>query len=325
MEQLNPQVLCVLGGEDSLRNELSSVEWLDPVTGKWRKSLDMQEARLHPAVVLIERRGRSELCAIGGSNGGVASNTAEVLCAGSSEWEWIPDMQDCRLGPGCGLIDTRVFVAGGSDRMSGEFALNTVEWFDVPSNQWRRANNMNRRRQGCCCCVIDGLLYAIGGGGEDCVATETCEVYDPETDEWSEIASMGIARMDAACVVLDGMVVVMGGSDGIMALDSCEVYDPESSQWSRIADMCERRQGCAAASNPDGTIYAMGGMDFVVGGADSDHQMRILDSAEVFDKVTHTWKPIASMNSGRRDGAAVVVPMDILNHEPEIVGMLPQV
>ena len=86
-------------------------------------------------------------------------------------------MNDCRLAPGVGLVDTRLFVAGelaalqevgceaqyccagGSDRMSGAFALNTLEWYDIPSNQWRRGNNMNTRRQGCCCCVVDGLLY----------------------------------------------------------------------------------------------------------------------------------------------------------------------
>ena len=43
--------------------------------------------------------------------------------------------------------------------MSGQFALNTVEWYDVATNSWRRANSMIHRRQGCCACVIDGLLY----------------------------------------------------------------------------------------------------------------------------------------------------------------------
>ncbi len=52
--------------------------------------------------------------------------------------------------------------------------------------------------------------------------------------------------------------------------------------------MCERRQGCAAAPTTDGSLYVVGGMDYVVGGADSDHQMRILNSVELFDKVSHT-------------------------------------
>jgi len=324
--QQEEYVLCVLGGENEVRHELDTVEWLDTVSGEWKKGPDMQEARFNPVTALMQRNNKPTLFVAGGSNGGVALNTAEVQTSDiETEWNWLPDMQDCRLAAGAGLIDTRLFVAGGSDRMSGAFALDTLEWFDIPSNQWRRGNSMRRRRQGCCCCVINGLLYAIGGAAEDRKITETCEAYNPVTDEWQQVASMGIARQDAACAVVDGMIVVIGGTDGVQALDCCEVYDPSCNEWSRIADMCERRQGCAAAATADGSLYVVGGMDYVVGGADSDHQMRILSSVELFDKVSHTWKPVASMHSARRSPSAVMVPCSIVNREPEQHGLLPQV
>jgi len=223
-------------------------------------------------------------------------------------------MKDCRLGGGSGIIGNRLYVAGGSDMMSGQFALNTVEWYDVATNSWRRANSMIHRRQGCCACVIDGLLYVLGGAGEDRQPTNSCEVYSPETDEWTEIATMELARQDAACVVVDGMIVVVGGSDGVQALDSCEVFDPSTGgEWSRIADMCERRQGCAAAVGADGSLFATGGMDYVVGGADADHQMRFLNTAEKFSKETHTWTLIEPMNLARREAAAVMVPLALID------------
>jgi len=162
--------------------------------------------------------------------------------------------------------------------------------------------------------VIDGLLYVLGGAGEDRQPTNSCEVYSPETDEWTEIATMELARQDAACVVVDGMIVVVGGSDGVQALDSCEVFDPSTGgEWSRIADMCERRQGCAAAVGADGSLFATGGMDYVVGGADADHQMRFLNTAEKFSKETHTWTLIEPMNLARREAAAVMVPLALID------------
>lgn len=68
-------------------------------------------------------------------------------------------------------------------------------------------------------------------------------------------------------------------------------------------------------------------MDYVVGGADSDHQMRILNSVETFDKLTHTWKPVNSMDTCRREPAAIMVPLEILTDALEVqqCGMLPQV
>ena len=56
-----------------------------------------------------------------------------------------------------------------------------------------------------------------------------------------------------------------------------------------------------------------GGMDYVVGGADADHQMSFLNSAEKFNKETHTWASIEPMNLARREAAAVMVPLALID------------
>ena len=51
----------------------------------------------------------------------------------------------------------------------------------------------------------------------------------------------------------------------------------------------------------------------MVGGADADHQMRFLNTAEKFSKETHTWTLIEPMNLARREAAAVMVPLALID------------
>ena len=71
----------------------------------------------------------------------------------------------------------------------------------------------------------------------------------------------------AATTGSDGKIYVSGGitrdtpSGPTRLVDTVEVYDPIADTWARVGCLPTRRSGLAAATGPDGRIYAIGGRD----------------------------------------------------------------
>lgn len=71
------------------------------------------------------------------------------------------------------------------------------------------------------------------------------------------------------------------------------------SSWSTVAPLHTARASLAAATGPDGLIYAIGGFNDRSG---------ILNSVEAYNPSTNTWTAVASMSTARADLAAVTGP-----------------
>ena len=56
---------------------------------------------------------------------------------------------------------------------------------------------------------MDGVIYVMGGGGED-TNVEKLKVGDPE---WQTVSSTNHGRYASAAAVLDGLIYVCGGGD----------------------------------------------------------------------------------------------------------------
>lgn len=123
-------MFAVLGGEDSLRSELDSVEYYNIEDDEWSEGPPMQEARFHPCAVFDKRIGN--LMVLGGAGGSIATNTVEVhvgrtlsvvafalifsglqALVGATEWGWAADMNDARQGAACATLGDYVYVCGG--------------------------------------------------------------------------------------------------------------------------------------------------------------------------------------------------------------------
>jgi N-acetylneuraminic acid mutarotase len=154
----------------------------------------------------------------------------------------------------------------------------------------------------------DGLVYVIGGTDwtADGGPLATVIAYDPRTSTWGDIAPLHSGRWGAAAVTArDGSIVVIGGvGHGAAqhnALASVEAYSPppRASGWSDRAPLPAPRRGLAAVTASDGAIWAIGGF-----GEDD----RALDTVEIYDQSTDTWRPGPPLRVGRGDLAAVAVP-----------------
>ena len=97
------------------------------------------------------------------------------------------------------------------------------------------------------------------------------------------------------------------GSGAFCSLASCEyaagptadAYDPRSNRWFAVPDMAMTRARLAAATGPDGRIYAIGGLD--IGGEP-------LTSVEAYDPRTRHWSTVASLHTPRFGVAAATGP-----------------
>jgi N-acetylneuraminic acid mutarotase len=90
----------------------------------------------------------------------------------------------------------------------------------------------------------------------------------------------------------------MGGNDGQNDLSTVENYSPGTNSWSTVASMPTARQGLAAASGPDGRVYAIGGT-----GAALDAPA--LPTVEVYTPTANSWATKPPLPTPRYNLAAV--------------------
>jgi N-acetylneuraminic acid mutarotase len=121
---------------------------------------------------------------------------------------------------------------------------------------------------------------------------------------------MANARANFAAVALsNGNVLVIGGrgepSPISPILGSAELYNPTTAQWSSGGTMISTRLGHTATVLANGKVLVTGG-----GIDDLGPNLlitSILASAEIYDPVTNTWSPAASMSEPRYQHTATLL------------------
>lgn len=82
---------------------------------------------------------------------------------------------------------------------------------DIERNLMTEICEMNMGRTGHCILGHAGLIYVIGGVGEDGSTTETCEVFSPQLNTWSHIANLNFGCHSACAISINGSIVKFGG------------------------------------------------------------------------------------------------------------------
>jgi N-acetylneuraminic acid mutarotase len=135
--------------------------------------------------------------------------------------------------------------------------------------------------------VVDGIIYVIGGYGDDNETLSAVEAYDPATDTWSKKADMPTARYWLAACVVDGRIYVSGGKTEWGSLDcvpTVEVYDPATDTWTQASDMPRSRAAHTAS--------VVAGKMHIIAGADLERGENVL-TVDVYDPATDTWTTAA--------------------------------
>ena len=165
--------------------------------------------------------------------------------------------------------------------------------------KWERRADMPTERAMCAASVIDGKIYVVGGWKTlwDPAPLATLEIYDPATDKWAKGADMPTPRGGLVTAVVDGVLYAIGGGGNTVSLTTVEAYHTRTNRWEKKAKMKTPRAFTAAAV-VDGKIYVIGG---------ATRQGAHVPTVEMYDPVTNTWTPKASLSLGTRAVLSAVV------------------
>lgn len=169
-----------------------------------------------------------------------------------SHWEVLDSMgqkdRDLPLMPGpvkadfgVAVINGKFLVIAGYCCIDGErSASSDVYQYDPCLNRWSKLGNMNIARYDFACSELNGIVYAVGGYGENGVSLSSVEAYNPDDDKWTIIESLRRPRWGCFGCSLDGQLYIMGGRSSFTIGNSkfVDVYNPETHTWSEMKNGC---------------------------------------------------------------------------------------
>ncbi|XP_046642997.1 kelch-like protein 18 [Daphnia pulicaria] len=283
-------LLYAVGGLTKAGDSLSTVEVMDPVTGRWNPAEAMSIRRSRVGVAIL----RNNLYAIGGYNGVDRLQTVEVLDGPKRIWRGIGSMNCKRSAAGAASLHDYLYVCGGYD---GVTSLNTVESYDPSTDCWKCVSAMNKHRSAAGVVAFDNHIYVLGGH-DGLSIFDSVEKYNPQTGRWTPGVSMLSKRCRLGVAVLEGKLYACGGYDGSTFLRSVEVFDPKTEKWNHVAPMSVTRSRVALAANA-GRLWAVGGYDGTAN----------LNTVEVYDPKIDKWSFGSSMCAHEGGVGLGVVPL----------------
>ena len=161
----------------------------------------------------------------------------------------------------------------------------------------------------------DGSILVVGSDnvcspGYAWPESALAEVGDPLGEVWNEAESLPTPRDRFALAVLpDGRALVTGGTTqqtdtGPASYSSTYLFDPGDGSWSRAGLLNTARSDPAHAVLADGRVLVAGGY---YADRPAVPEVRVLDSAELFDAATGEWSPTGSLLVGRYGARAVTL------------------
>lgn len=212
----------------------------------------------------------------------------EVYDPNTDTWTTKAPIPTGVYGAAVGVIDGKLYVAGGQAIVSEGFNIATLQVYDPATDTWTTKAPMPFGSVGMAAGVIDGKLYVAGGMTPPNTGTvDTLRVYDPVADTWSIKVPMPTARMADGGVV-NGILYVVGGFSGSI-LNLVEAYDPATNTWDTTMAPMPTPRYFFSVGVLDGQIHTVGGQDCCVA----------LDAHEVYNPTTDTWTTDTSLLPAR--------------------------
>jgi hypothetical protein len=289
------QVL-VTGGWNG--DALDTAERYDPTADRWFPAGTIGAPR-HDHVSARLPSGR--VLVTGGMSLGPSDATAFVFDP-TDGWTAVGSMAEPRSAPSAAVLaDGRVLVAGGRQ---GNVTSGSAEVFDEALGVWSPAASLAQPRAGHTSTLLPGgSVLALGGyvwNGED---VGIAERYAPAADAWTPTGAPALPTYHTATVLADGRLLVAGGvvmgAGEAVPQAGAALYDPATRRWTATGAMAATRWGHTASLLEDGRVLVVGGK------SEAGYSPPSLATAELYDPVTGTWSPAASLAFAREAHAAV--------------------
>jgi hypothetical protein len=146
------------------------------------------------------------------------------------------------------------------------------------------------------------LDVQIGARGLAPFSANSLGAFHELLGTWSPAAPMATPRgLHTATLLSSGSVLVAGGeTDGARTLSSAELYDPTGGTWSSAHSMISAREYQTATLLSNGKVLVAGGLFY-------SPSATTLSSAELYNPISDTWSPVASMATARYQHTATLL------------------
>ncbi|KAJ8418778.1 hypothetical protein AAFF_G00002770 [Aldrovandia affinis] len=181
-----------------------------------------------------------------------------------SDWLGMPPLPSPRCLFGLGEAENSIFVIGGKELNEGESTLDSVMVYDRQTFRWGKTASLPFMVYGHGTVSHNGLVYVIGGKGDNKECIKKMCVYDPKKFEWKELAPLNMARSLFGITIHKDKIYVVAGVTDTGLTNTTEVYDIASNEWSEFLEFPQERSSISLVSTA-GSLYAIGGFAMVPG------------------------------------------------------------
>ncbi|KAF5903607.1 kelch-like protein 40b [Clarias magur] len=176
----------------------------------------------------------------------------------SSDWLGMPPMPSPRFLFGMGEAENSIFVIGGKELKEGEKTLDSVIVYNRISFKWEESIPLPYAVYGHGTVSHDGILYVIGGKGDNKQCLNRVCAYDIKKGKWTDLAPLKTERSLFGVTVHKDKIYVAGGVTDSGLTGTMEVYDIKSNKWSEFVDFPQERSSLSLITVGN-TIFAVGG------------------------------------------------------------------
>ncbi len=257
-------LVYVVNGDTPNSGSVGTNEVYDPATDTWAtKSPNPTPSPFAAAGVIT-----GKLYVVGGC--GPASdcridtiNTLEIYDSATDSWtQGAPD-PTARSSATAGVINGKLYVAGGQLACPPCVQVPTLEVYDPVSDSWATKSPMPLAvGNGPGSAVVNGQLFVVGGLTNSFTPTGAVQVYDPATDTWILRAStMPTPRTFVNVGLINGILYAVGGGDATGShVATNESYNPATDTWGTSTPELTGRTW-ATGSVANNAFYVVGGLD----------------------------------------------------------------
>jgi hypothetical protein len=294
----------VFGGEHAATSGVSnSTRIYDIASDTWSYGANMPQVRYFMASGYYN----GKIYLVAGYNTGNASG------AKAQVWEYDPianTFNTTRMpiphavgGPGFGIINGHLYVAGGRDATNTVIAL--VYDYDIVANTWTARASLPAANNVPGSGVVNGQLWLFGGGTPFAFAPTTngSVFYDPASNTWSAGPLLNVARSFIGGTAIGTTLFAAGG------FDCGSLSTTETSGCAPVAQSAFSRKVHGGAGTFDVPLALSGnvGIECRSGGATNDYQMIVNFASTVTVESVAVTSGTGSVSSFSVSGSQVTV------------------
>jgi N-acetylneuraminic acid mutarotase len=249
--------IYVMGGFLPDRTSTAATERYDITRDRWSRVADMPVPLNHAAATTY----KGKLYVVGGygSRTGLAGPVATLYRydPGRDRWRRLPSMRTARGALAVGVIENRLYAAGGA---AGGRVQDGLEIYDFERRRWIAGPAMPTPREHLAGAVARNRFYALAGRAAGHGNYRTVEAYDPRIRRWRTMPPMRKARGGIGAATTSGRIVVAGGEESAGTISEVELFDPRRRTWARLPDLPTPRHGLGVVARGD-RVYVIEGGD----------------------------------------------------------------